>query len=151
MKTYEMQLILFWFVVTICSDILSRQLSHFCDVLAVWNSRISKQVLRVMYKYSLPVRERQIYIVKFWTCAPPPVNFFHFHAVFRKNWPNNRSMTIGSKIRVLSVWDIKFLSPLPLKSCKHLLHSGYSKMLVWSIYICWNSLSDENVYKNAFE
>ena len=27
------------------------------------------------------------YIVKFWTS--PRSNFLHFHAVFRKNWPNN--------------------------------------------------------------
>ena len=26
---------------------------------------------------------------KFWTC-PPPANFLHFHAVFRKIWTNNK-------------------------------------------------------------
>ena len=44
-----------------------------------------------IFKIKVQILQRQIYIIKVWTCAPFPswFNFLSFHGVFGKNWPNN--------------------------------------------------------------
>ena len=65
------------------------------------------------------VRQWRIYIVKFWTRSRS--NFLHFHAVFRKNWPNIRLAPTGKS------WIRTCLEPIKLKV--------YSIMVGFSLWI----------------
>ena len=99
----------------------------FSMLLCVWLNEVESQRQQA---YILSVAELHRYIDKVWMHTHPPLNLLHFHAVFRKIWPNDRLVALLFVVGI-PLWEILDLPLIIFKRHQNICCLSFYTVFYW--------------------